>query len=631
VTGPALTHPGDINGPKLTRTAFDILVADLEGHGNILAPMHRAALLELVETFAGYCAGQQEGRKAFPMPTGMGKTSAVVAFLAALHRLGYRVPVAVAASKVEALCSLKREMLAHGIPADLVGLKHTVTGASEPSTGNESRLFQLVTHARVRGGDDVELVGHHGGQPRPLVIYDETFMRSDAFAFRARAFFAAAAVFTGIAEGNPGPLVKQLDAYLAECQQRVRAALDQLRASGDPDRNGLPVELGKLTPGELDAFRNLASRHARDLRGFEVELCGLLELSQGTLRVLGTEQGEGIITAREVVPLALRNVVILDASVPVRGLAQLDPTVSVVDSFDAATLKSFERLEVHQLVSPGGRHSIGGHLRTDRRELSAVALEVAGIIKAGWETERAFLVFTFAKRGNLDMEAELRRDLERAGVHVDAKTSDDKPRLQFLTWGSETSLNGLEHCTSVIMAGVLHRNHLDLSAAVRGQTGNPAEPTPGPLVREIVESEIAHCIYQGASRGSCRRIDDGKAGAMRLWFIHRSPTIRSLLDRVMPGAAWSYPDPQHLAKATADSRAARLLEDLLGHLRGLPEGVEKTSSSEAKKALSVAKDGATSKAWTRAVHFLDLDSHGWTLQGRSFIRGSAAYGFHSQI
>lgn len=619
-----------IDSHQLTRTAHDILTADLEGHGNVLSDMHRAALLELVDTFTGYCTGTERGRKAFPLPTGMGKTSAVVAFLAALHRLGCAVPVAVAASKVEALCRMKRDLMAHGVPEALIGLKHAVPGASEPSTQDESRLFQLVTHVRVRSGRDFKLFGEHNGIPRALCIYDETFMRADAFAFRAKAFYSAVAVLAVEAEGSADPLLLQLVAYLRDAEERIKSAIAQLQAGGDPNANGAPIELAGLEPGVVLAFSGLVGRFGGLLKGFEGELRDFLTLSQDTLRVVGSEQGDGIITAREAVSLALRNVVILDASAPIRELARLDPTVTVVDNFGAANLKDFEQVEVRQLVSPGGRSTIAHSLREDRNEASAVALEVAGIIREGWATERAFLVFTFVRRGSVDMVAELQRDLRRAGIDIDAETPEGLPRINWLTWGSETSLNGYEHCTSVIMAGVLHRSHLDLSAAVRGQTGNPAEPTPSARIRELVESEIAHCILQGASRGSCRRIVNGKAQSMRLWFIHRSPAVKAILDRVMPGAVWSFPEPQHLKKATADSGAAQLLGQLLGYLRGLPEGVEKVSSQAAKKALAVDKGEAAKKAWTRALDLLDLDAHGWRLELKSLVRGAAVYGFEDR-
>ncbi|MFC3146700.1 hypothetical protein [Piscinibacterium candidicorallinum] len=616
-----------MNPHTLTRTAHSILVADLEGHGNVLSEMHSAALLELVDTFTGYAAGTESGRKAFPLPTGMGKTSAVVAFIAAMHRLGCVVPVSVAASKVEALCTLKRDLVAHGVPVELIGLKHSVPDASEPSTGSASYPIQLVTHARVRSGRDFDLFGTHDGQDRALCIYDESLMRADAFAFSALSFYASVAVLNIMTATSKEPLLPALLDYLKDAEQRIRAAVASLQDAGDPYSNGTPVQLGELHPDTIEGFKDLIARFGAPIRGWEQNLRDLLTLSQDSLWVIGSEQGDGIVTAREAVPAALRNVVVLDASAPIRELMRLDPSITLVESFEMASLKSFEHVEVNQILSPGGRSTISYSLSADRREASAVVREVASIISEGWDKEAAFLVFTFTRRGSIDLVAELRRGLQRAGIDVAAKTPDGKDRVVFLTWGSETSLNGLEHCTSVIMAGVLHRAHLDLAAMVRGQTGNPAEPTPSARIRELVESEIAHCIYQGASRGSCRRSEGGKARAMRLHFIHRDPAIKTWLDRVMPGAVWSYPEPRYLVKQRADGKTARMLAALLQHLQTIPSGTDEVSSRKVKQALGLPKEKATEHAFTRAGDLLCMQTHGWMKLGRGFIRGAAAHGF----
>ncbi len=611
----------------ITRHAFELLSQELQGHGNVLADNHRAALYELLETFTGYANGTRAGRVAFPLPTGMGKTSAVVAFIAAVHRLGLTTSLSVAASKVEALCNMKRRLLALDVPEHLIGLKHSVHGASLPSTDGDSRQFQLVTHSRVRSGKDFELFGNHQGRPRALCVYDETFMRCDAFAFRARSLFAAVAALGVEAEGSGDLVLNELLAYLRVAEQAIRAALAVRQTSGDPHDNGAPVRLPLLDEAALHGFGTTLSRLGGALKGFESELRDLVMVSQGTLWVVGSQEGEGIVTAREAVPRELSNVVILDASVPIRELARLDPTVSVMESFAAAELKSFEAVEVHQLLSPGGRSSIEGSLSGERREASAVAQEVARIIRAGWGNERAFLLFTYVRRGRLDMAQELQRDLARLGIDLEARTAEGQPRVNWLTWGQETSLNGLEHCTSVIMAGVLHRSHIDLTAMVKGQVGHGPEPTPSKLIRDLVESEIAHCIYQGASRGSCRRINDGKAQPMRLWFIHRSPSIKDRLDKVMPGAVWTYPEPQYLKKASADSKAALQLDQLLAHLRTLDEGIQQVSSRSLKEAMKLGRDQASVKTFSRACALLDLDTHGWIGKGRSLVRGAAAYGF----
>src|SRR5690606_4528142 len=140
---------------SLTICAYDILVADLERTGNVLSDSHKNALTALIEEMTGYATGRVVGRRVFSLGTGCGKTSAIIAWITALYRLGYHsVAVSVSASKVEALCDLKRDLIAHDVPESLLGIKHSHREASLASTGNDDRLYQLVTHARVRAGND---------------------------------------------------------------------------------------------------------------------------------------------------------------------------------------------------------------------------------------------------------------------------------------------------------------------------------------------------------------------------------------------------------------------------------------------------------------------------------------------
>ncbi len=60
------------------------------------------------------------------MPTGMGKTKSIEPWIATVNDAGLdHVSVAVAASKVEALCEMKRSLLDLGVPATKIGLIHS--------------------------------------------------------------------------------------------------------------------------------------------------------------------------------------------------------------------------------------------------------------------------------------------------------------------------------------------------------------------------------------------------------------------------------------------------------------------------------------------------------------------------
>jgi hypothetical protein len=623
-----------IDRELLNRTAFDILKGDLEGHGNVLSALHASALNELLDTLSGYCVGAERGRQAFGLPTGMGKTSAIVAFLAALHRLGYPVPVSVAGFRVEALCTLHRQLREHEVPEDWIGIKHADVQASVPSTGNESRLFQLVTHARVRlqkRDSDFSIFGEHEGTPRALCIYDESLMRSDSFAFSESSLRKGLALLRIDWERTADPLSLAVRAYLEAATETISAALTKLRNEGDTYRNGIPVDLAELEEHQIETYRMAIGRACGGLGGYENQLETLLLVSQNPLQVLAAEQGGGAVAVREAVPSALRNVVILDASTPVRELVRMDPTIRQGHDIPARDLKSFEAVQVHQLLAAGGRGSIEWSFKAKAREAAAVSSEVLDIIKQNTQA-KGILVFSFLpRRGQVDVLAELKRDLARGGADLQLSMKDEtQRRVRFLTWGQQEGLNGYEACDVVIMAGVLHRSHLDIAAAIKGQIGHLAEPTPGDRLREVVESEVAHVIFQGASRGSCRRVVNGRAQPMKLYLIHRNLGLKAILDKVMPNAQWFYPDPKFLKKAAGETRAARVVGELLAHLDGLDEAEDDVSTKRVKAAIGLTTKGGDVDAWKAALKLFKTLGTEWEAGGRGFVRGAARLGFISR-
>ncbi len=611
----------------LTTAAFDILVGDLEGYRNVLSEMHRKALLELVDTFTDYVEGATSGRKAFALPTGTGKTCAIAAFVAALHRLDIKAAVAVAASKVEALCDLKRDFIQLGVPASKIGLKHSLTSATEPSTGNASRPYQLITHARVRSGKDFELFGRHEGAQRSLLIYDETLFRSDVVAVDDRRLRSAYGALVPLGEGHSaGSALALAIQYLGSCVAIIQAGLTELRERDDRTGRGLEVQLEPREPSEIKAYVQ-ALRNTQLAPTYAESLEDLLDVSQKPLHVFATERNAGVIWISEVVPRELRNVVILDASHPIRKLAGMDSSVELMRTFTPDMVKSFGAVKIVQLVAGGGRVTTEAAAASIRREKAALSLEVIDIVKENWETASGILIFTFKQR-TLDIVEKLREDLRLAAFDTTATGPDGRPRIQFLTWGEETSLNGYEYCDVVIMAGVLRRSDLNVAAEIRGQKGDRAAATPIYLVRNTVESEVAHVIYQGASRGSCRRIDNGNAKPMKLYFVHRHVGIRHLLDQVMPGAEWEFRQPKHLKAGKAAGVVVELVAQLLTFLRSVPDGVRKVSSKKVKLALDLADSDATNKAFTRAAQEVtEFHSCGWALEGRSLVRRDLAFYF----
>jgi hypothetical protein len=617
-----------INRDLLASTAHRILVADLISHGNKLSELHTIALRTLVDAMADYTVKSDVGRKAVALPTGMGKTSAVVAFILALEELGYRVPVAVAASKVKALSNLKTELLVRGVPEERLGLKHHADPEQVrredllPSTGNDDRLYMLVTHSKVSRGADFALFGRHKGIDRALMLWDETLMRTQAGGIDARDLRAASRALPAY-EATDTVQVAAAE-FLAECVALIDAELAGLREAGDPEGHGATVVLPERTAADLLAYSK-AIGSSRLARPYVTIVRDLFDIAAEPLQVLAVGTSAGIIWTRECIPELLRNVLVLDASYPIRTLVKLDSTLTEVPTFDSGDLKRFDQVKVVQFMAAGGRDRI-------TKEGANVTREVADVIASSWSAAQGVLVFSFKVRSKTDRDqlADLKAALRGRGIDPTETTPDGRPKLVGLTFGQETSLNGYEYCDVVALAGVLHRSELDVAAAVKAQQGHLQSATPGWMVQQVVQSEVCHVVYQALSRGSCRRVNNGMAEPMTAYLIHRSDKLQGTLEAVMPGAQWERRQPTYLKPSNAEDVSDDMASAINEYLRKVPVGTDSVSCRSVAKALEVADRQATKKAFTRGGAIVESLGSGWAKVGQHFKRGACRYGFTSQ-
>jgi hypothetical protein len=608
-----------ISHKALTDTAFDALEADLLRYGSTLSENHRCALYELVGTLTKYAQGTTTGRLAMALPTGMGKTSAIIAWVSSLHKLGLdHISVAVSASKVEALCSIKRDLMAHGVPEEMIGLKHSLGDkASLLSTGNDDRPYMLVTHQRVRGGIEHKLFTMHMEQPRDVMIYDESLFKSDTSAVSERDIRRSLAWLREDVSGKEEEY-KSLLEYLGECSERISTSLAALKKS--PEDAEDIITLPERTSLELGGYTELLGSR------LELEpLKNLLEVSQNPLRLSLTAQDDGVIAYRLVVPEDLKNVLILDASYPVRSLVKMDSTIVEGSKFAKdEELKRFDSLVINQMYSHGGRHSLTESMREKQREKRYISREVAEVIK-GVPEDESILIFTFKRRPSdtVDILTTLKDDLRSAGVELMAKTPEGNKRINFLTWGDETSLNSYSHCKNVILAGVLHRSHLDIASVIVGQRDNINADVSHAEIQAALSSEIDHLIYQALSRGHCREVDNGQAKPMKAWIILMDFYLRDRLAKVFPGATWDVWEPRF--EGTRSGKTIRLALQIVDYLKSLPETTSKISTQKVKEALGLTE--VAPRTFTNAADLIHESSDEWAKEGRSLVRKDFAYYF----
>lgn len=614
----------------INELAKEKLLSFLKKFGNELGPKQIEALSRLVETYTDISSGRIMGRYAFPLPTGTGKTRSIIAWLSALNELKLaHISVAVCASKVEALCELKRALNKEGgIPLKKVGLIHSYEYnklraedylysdrelpagyASEPSDLPEEiakKQILLLTHQRVKGSAGIKEYNQYYGKERDLMIWDETLIASETFAFPDDEISSAISRIEGLRKGAT-PIRKRALEYLKSCLQIVEAEIERQRANPGsvpevikmPYLNGYQLEEYKVSLGDLDASDTLRS---------------LLDVSQERLRVLlNVEQGGGALTFKVVVPRELTNIVILDASHNVRLLAQMDDSIRTVPIKDMIT---YENVKLHQLWYPSGRTTMErefGYSRGKRK----VSKEIADVIK-GIPEDEGILIFVFKKRLWIDHRERLLCDLQNDGIDIDAQI-DGRPRIVVLTWGNETSISQYSYCSHVIFAGVLHRSHLDIGAEIIGQRQDLLSYVNNDLIRKVVQSEIVHCVYQAMSRGSCRVIRGSKTKTMTVWLIHNGK-IQDLISEAMPGIQWDTWEGKYLVRKEGRTKIGPLIKTIGGYIRNLE--LQKISISKLKRELSLNK--TPFKTFRRALDKALVGTE-WVISGRSLVKNFSLY------
>jgi hypothetical protein len=585
--------------------------------------------------------GRLNGWYAFGLPVGCGKTLSIVSFCEALASYakataegkvaeGYEdISLLVCASKVEALCQLKRDLIASGVPPEWIGLYHTYlydplrvgdgNYASEPATNdNDQRRILLTTHQRIHTKGSVWNYNVYRDKPRSLIIYDESLIKSEARAVKIDDLRVGVAHTAAYVKKEDSFTGRKAVVYLTEALEMVDA---ELKAQEVECRRPKSIILPSLSDQEIGQYKKALDSNyylTKSLRD-------LLSMSQEPLRVLRTNQGNGFISYEIKVDEDLQNMIILDASYLIRDLVRKYDN-KITELSRATRFKvSYGDVSLHQIVRPGGRTQMEKDFPSnpDKRILS---LEIAEIVKTIPEDE-GVIIFTYKHRKNgrngrrgAKFSEWLSYDLKEAGIDVDAKVEVweqgqkvEKPRLNFLTWGMETSLNDYSWAKNIILVGILHRSHLEIGGLMAGQADNYLIELNREEIREVVRSEVCHCFYQAIGRSHARIVRNGRAGRVKVWYIDKNNKLKEKIKEAgaLPGANWHVWKCKHLsAKGKIESLADKInkwLED---------NGIKRISTRKLKERMGLTL--IPNRTFTHAIEALAFRSF-YTLNGRSVV------------
>lgn len=622
---------------KILDIALPDLIQTMEGYQSKLSTGHVAALRGLLTDYAMISLGLKQGRTAWPLPVGCGKTQSIVSFISACHQLGLTgVSVLISEEKIEALCDLKRDLMAKGVPEDVIGLEHSkkfsvseagtiVDGEHEaPKPGYASlprtpdyaeRPFLLMTHEKLKITRHIADYNTFNGDERSLLIWDESLLKSRGRHLLVSDVDDSLGVLQRRVDGGSNSMAAEVSSYLSECFEALS------------DADGKALTFPTKTDAEREAYkrvvREVLNKDSRGMNHMKVKcLTTFVDFTQETLRRVDVGQSRGLITYSLLIPDHLQRVVILDASHVIRALVKEDKTIMAADNYE--TVKMFSNVQIKQLKQPGGWHTMG--------EIKAGAPQIKALVDDLLKQTAgdAILIFTYKPKGyNTNHRKFIESALRQQGVDPDQMVEVEvrgelvqRHRFNWLTWGRETGLSKFSFCTHVYAFGIYRRSLVDLSASLAGQLTNlnGSKVENHSTLKEIERTEMFHCLLQACGRGSERETIEGEAKPMKASFIAQED-FSDLFELAMPGATieeWVSP---HFPKdGIVESAVVRINEAL--------KRISPKSDEVAVRILKVNSDSSevNRRTFNKAINIVGQTNKLWRRERRSFVRVDCGFG-----
>lgn len=616
----------------LTDTAFSIAMQLLKDTGNQPHEHQQKALYAILDAMTCMAQGSLRGRWAFGLQTGLGKTTCALSWTTALSRLGLAGDVSsvIAAQDVESLCETFDALKNLGVDMDQVGLLHRKTSARYQATPHAiDRPILLLCHARVREKflDQFK----YRGEMRGLLIYDESLITTASTTCAASTLFAIAGAVVNLCKRNDAynRKVGELSVWLSEVEEAVANELTRLKEISSTQS----VMLLPQRPQEtLDQFAEVAESE-QNLRHNETVL-NLIKLCPSPVKVSNFAD-KGVLGFQVAVPSALQDIIILDASNPIRDLIRYDRTV-----FDAedhlpkvkavgvplAGLKRYDGTTIYQMKAGGGKSSILRSFRqvhSHQRRLCKEVIEVLSRIPKDESTLVVAFKPVYEQTGPVSFVKILEDDITASGIvtmkhqdSVEVVEATQKPRVSITTWGLHKGTNKYKHCKNLILVGIIHRDMLDLFG-VSLDKGDITKEQTWQRLKDLQLSEVAHDAFQAIGRTQCRTVVNGTALPVNVWLIHASNNLKEKLDPVLQGAVWKkwetkydeIPEGEESGKIKQTAQAIRqyLIECDLQHVpvKSLRRTIPECSRLD-PKTLTRAIDSALqlNQHWLRHGHSL---------------------------
>lgn len=595
--------------PKITSTeATDKIILEshqntvqlMEEHGNQLSDSHKEALYTISKGLVHGALSGDTSRLAYPLPTGMGKTTAVKGFIKAICDLNLPISLLIAAENIAQLNELKEELVEYiGVPSSKVGILH-----SSPSKWKNIKSikveaidhcqFLLVAHKRMMNDYAHESPQFfYKGVKRDLVIWDESLITTSGQHLPCETIIQECSAWRStydlrLAEGKQskhnGELLEALYEFFCTVEKLMKTPSDQAVI-------------------DLPCFEHTDYEQAITTIYESEMLIKLIMFSQqGEMRKVITKHGSSFVRYSVEVPDEINKIAILDASAVIRKLVQYDQSITIVP---LKVEKDYSSNTIHYCRFRSSKSCL-----RDKDDIDLYLKELRHLLTNEIPLGKEFLILTFKDLdGSKGAFKKLIQDqIADLGLNF-------KDRAHIATWGSHKGVNTYRNVEYVITVGILYRDTKELAANIIGQSRDMNYLVTNKEIHETQCSEQADLIYQGISRGNSRNTINGVAGQMTVYLIHNEPEVLKYLGKVMPNVSIQDYQPKYLVRSNSDWWT---ISNNINEYLEVYDG-ESISIKKLKKAATQDLD-SNSKAWRKAIENVESTNYGWMKEGKSLVK-----------
>ena len=579
-------------GENLGQPLHNRVVNQLDKHGNKPSVQHKTALNIMTSTMAHAVDSSEKFRIAFPLETGMGKTTCVVALACELQHTDKSLLIC--AEQIDQLEEMRFAMIEEGVEKSKIGIYHKKAKVGTPSIALEDMnkyQFLLVSHSRVNNDSknyNTERLLSYANSKRDLTIWDESLITTEVYYCSLFEMNSAVSDWLTRYQGklNEGKYSKKH----SDDNEVLKTYFLQVLEILNGDVYEKIIELPTVSSDILN--QNLINSIVTS-ENYRVTLNTLIVFNKfGNVRIAKAD-GYSLVQFIQFVDDSFDKIIIMDASSRIRKLISFDESISIQP---LGVNKTYQDVEIKHADVASSKSSFD-----DKSLLKDYLKEFTYLLDNEIPNDKEVIVFCH-------------KDL-KDGINAWLLEMFPLREIHVLNWGQHKATNQFRHIEYIINCGVQFRDWKEIASSIIAQTGNLNYSLLDNDANETYYSEQGELLYQGFSRGNSRNTIDGRAGKQTIYLFHPQEhydKVMPYLRRVMNGVKESKYQTKYLTQGRKNARDyLYLANSIQNYILSVGHEITRLSKTLIKK--SVAPEmSSNSKTWRKAMEIVESNLSGWT-------------------